>query len=112
MADFKRVMFSDESHFGLRFLKPGDPIKEAQRLGPLCPGVHQKTVKNPQKGMVWGCFSWRERRGLEFLKKEEMMHGVRYRQLLDRPPATGQRFCWLIPVEVPHPVGEVSRQFP
>jgi transposase len=33
--------------------------------------------------MVWGCFSWRGRGGIEFLKTGEMMNGVRYRQLLD-----------------------------
>jgi transposase len=33
--------------------------------------------------MVQGCFSWRGREGLEFLKKGEMMNGIRHRQLLD-----------------------------
>jgi hypothetical protein len=40
-------------------------------------------MKHLQKVMVWGCFSWRGRGGLEFLKKVEMMNGVRYSKLLD-----------------------------
>ena len=34
----------------------------------------QKTVKHPQKVMVWGCFSWKSRGGLEFLRQGEMMN--------------------------------------
>jgi hypothetical protein len=33
--------------------------------------------------MVWGCFSWRGRGGLEFLKSGKMMNGTKYRQLLE-----------------------------
>ena len=33
--------------------------------------------------MVWGCFSWRGRGALEFLKKGEMMNGARYWQILE-----------------------------
>jgi hypothetical protein len=33
--------------------------------------------------MVWGCFSWRGRGGLEFLKPGEMMNGARYKQVLE-----------------------------
>ncbi len=40
-------------------------------------------AKHPPKVMVWGCFSWRGRLGLEFLKIGEMMNGLRYCQLLD-----------------------------
>jgi hypothetical protein len=32
--------------------------------------------------MIWGCFSWRGRGGLKFLKPGEMMNGIRYRQVL------------------------------
>ena len=49
----------------------------------FAPEFTRKTVKHPPKVMVWGCFSWRGRGGLEFLKQGEMMNGERYRRLLD-----------------------------
>ncbi len=42
-----------------------------------------KWVKHPSKVMVWGCFSWKGRGGLAFLKPGEMMRGARYRQVLE-----------------------------
>ncbi len=47
------------------------------------PRFTQKTEKHPMKVMVWGCFSWKGRGGLEFLNQGEMMNGQRYLRLLD-----------------------------
>jgi hypothetical protein len=33
--------------------------------------------------MPWGCFSWKGRGALEWLKKGEMMNGQRYCRILD-----------------------------
>jgi hypothetical protein len=33
--------------------------------------------------MVWGCFSWKGRGGLEFLGQLEMMNGTKYWQVLE-----------------------------
>jgi hypothetical protein len=87
-------------------------------------------MKRLQKVMVWGCFSWRGTGGLEFLKKVEMMNGVRSINCLmtswnsswaSMAPAIFSRAgplppvkdCdGLVPPEAPHPVGEVARQLP
>jgi hypothetical protein len=47
------------------------------------PKFTKKTVKHPEKVMVWGCFSWRGRGGLKFLNRGEMMNGARYPQVLE-----------------------------
>jgi hypothetical protein len=49
----------------------------------LTPKFTQKTVKHPAKVMVWDCFSWQGRGGLEFLKKGEMMNSQRYLRMLE-----------------------------
>jgi hypothetical protein len=49
----------------------------------LTPKFTQKTVKHPAKVMVWDCFSWQDRGGLEFLKKGEMMNSQRYLSVLE-----------------------------
>ncbi len=47
------------------------------------PKFTQKTVKHPAKVMVWSCFSWQSRGGLEFLKKGEMMNSQKYLRVLE-----------------------------
>ena len=80
--DWKKVMFSDESHFMLNTFRrgvcrrtPGSDRNSAQ--------FTRKMVKHPAKVMVWACFSWRGRGAIVFLKKGEMMNGQRYRQILE-----------------------------
>jgi hypothetical protein len=67
LENWKRVMFSDESHFELR---AGSVThwRRPRGLDRFAPEFTRKTVKHPQKVMEWGCFSWRGRGGLEFLK--------------------------------------------
>jgi hypothetical protein len=81
--DWKDVIFSDESHFELRFGGKEACCRRPRGSDHFHPKFTRKMVKDPPKVMVWGCFSWRERRGLEFLKTGEMMNGLQYRQLLD-----------------------------
>jgi hypothetical protein len=40
-------------------------------------------VKHPAKVMAWAALSWKGRGPIEFLKKGEMMNGMRYREILD-----------------------------
>jgi hypothetical protein len=81
--DWKDVMFSDGSHFELRFGGQEAWCRRPRGSYHFHPKFTRKMAKHPPKVMVWGCFSWRGRGGLEFLKTEEMMNGLRYRQLLD-----------------------------
>ena len=79
--DWKLVMFSDESHFELKF------SRQTRCRRPVGSDRHdpkftRKTVKHPPKIMAWGAFSWRGRGGLEFLKNGEMMNGTRYLTIL------------------------------
>ena len=83
VEEWKKVMFCDESHFELM---AGDRVGRCRRpkgSDRFHPKFTKKTVKHPAKIMVWGCFSWQGRGGLEFLKKGEMMDGPRYRRLID-----------------------------
>jgi transposase len=81
--DWKMVMFSDESHFELRCGSQDRRCRRENGSDRFAPEFTFKTVKHPPKIMVWGCFSWRGRGGIEFLKTGEMMNGLRYRQLLE-----------------------------
>jgi hypothetical protein len=83
VEDWKRVMFSDESHFELQFGTKVDRCRRPKGSDRFSTKFTRKTVKHPPKVMAWACFSWNGRGGLEFLKKGEMMNGVRYRQLLE-----------------------------
>ena len=79
---WKKVMFSDESHFELNTFRRSlcrRPVG-SDRFDPL---FTRKTVKHPAKVMVWASFSWKGRGALEFLSKGEMMNGIRYRQILE-----------------------------
>ncbi len=81
--EWKKVMFSDESHFELNTFRRGlcrRPVGSDR----FDPRYTRKTVKHPAKVMVWASFSWKGRGEIEFLKKGEMMNGTRYRRLLDK----------------------------
>ena len=82
VEEWRKVMFSDESHFELRFGNQNYRCRRAKGSDRFDPKFTRKRVKHPQKVMAWACFSWRGRGGLEFLKKGEMMNGVRYVQVL------------------------------
>jgi hypothetical protein len=83
VEEWKRVMFSDESHFELRMGNQGWRCRRSKGSDRFDPKFTRKRVKHPPKIMAWACFSWRGRGGLEFLKPGEMMNGVRYRQVLE-----------------------------
>ena len=57
VEDWKKVMFSDESNFELKF----GNIRRLCRRPPgsdcFCHKFTRKTVKHPPKIMAWGCFS-------------------------------------------------------
>jgi hypothetical protein len=74
--DWKQVMFSDESHFELRFGNLSSRCRRPAGSDPFLPKFTKKTVKHPKKVMAWGCFSWMGRGALEFLEKGEMMNGT------------------------------------
>jgi transposase len=80
--EWKKVMFSDESHF---ILKPSRRLTCRRSVGTdrFSPKFTRKTVKHPPKIMAWGCFSWKGRGSIEFLEKGEMMNGARYLRILD-----------------------------
>ena len=82
VEDWKKVMFSDESHFELQFAR-NFRCRRAVGSDRLDPRYTRKTVKHPLKIMAWGSFSWRGRGGLEFLAKGEMMNGPRYLMILE-----------------------------
>jgi hypothetical protein len=60
-------MFSDESHFELRFGIQTTHCRRLKGLDRFSPKFTRKTVKHPLKAMVWGCVNWKGRGGLEFL---------------------------------------------
>ena len=70
-------MFSDESHFQIRFANSRMLSRRPVDLDRFDPQFTHKTVKFPPKIMAWGSFSWFSSSVLEFLKKGEMMNGVR-----------------------------------
>ena len=81
--DWKKVMFSDESHFELLFGNQATRVRRPVGSDRFDKKFTRKTVKHPKKVMVWACFSFRGRGGIEFLKEGEMMNGERYRDILE-----------------------------
>ncbi len=57
--EWKKVMFSDESHFELQFDEMFSWCRRPVGSERFDPRFTQKTVKHPIKVMVWGCFSWK-----------------------------------------------------
>ncbi len=70
-------MFSDESHFRLRFGSWFWPCRRLMGSNQDKEWVTMKSTKNSPKVMPLGCFSWKEHGRLEFLIHGEMMNGVR-----------------------------------
>ena len=79
MADWKKVMFSDESTFRL--------VRGRYKLVRRPSGVSRyiiKTVKHPKSVMVWGVFSGdKGRGGLYFLPNNVTMRRDNYLRVLD-----------------------------
>jgi hypothetical protein len=61
-------MFSDESHFQLTFGNQHYRCRRSRESDKFDPKFARKCVKHASKLMVWGCFSWKGRGGLEFLR--------------------------------------------
>ena len=83
MADWRKVMFNDESIFRL--------VRGRYKLVRRPSGVSRydsryiiKTVKHPKSVMVWGAFSRDKGRGdLYFLANNVTMRGDNYLRVLD-----------------------------
>jgi hypothetical protein len=83
IEEWKKDNVSEKSHFWLHF---GQKFSRCRRLvwvGQIRPQVTQKTVKQPMKVMVCGCFSWGGGGGLESLNQSVMMNKEWYLRLLD-----------------------------
>jgi hypothetical protein len=55
------MMFSDQSHFELRLGNQATHCRRLKVSDRFSLKFTRKTVKHPQKVMVWGCFSWKGR---------------------------------------------------
>ena len=82
VEDWGKVMFSDESHF--KILRDSGNRKYRRPVGSNRYDARytRKTVKHPDKQMVWGCFSIRGQGGLHFLPPKTMMNRDLYHQVL------------------------------
>jgi hypothetical protein len=76
------VMFSDESHFELKFGTRVDCCLRPRGSDRFSTRFNCETVKHPQ-GHGLGLLQLEWPGGREFLKKGKMMNGICYRQLLD-----------------------------
>ena len=81
--DWKKVMFSDESHFELQFGGRQSRCRRPVGSDRFDPRFTQKKVKHAQKVMVWGSFSWNGSGKLEVLNPGEMMDTKRYLEVLN-----------------------------
>ena len=75
MEDWKKVMFSNKSHFELSFGNQSTRVRRPWGSDRFDEKFTRKTVKHPKKVMVWACFSFRGCGEIEFLKEGEMMNG-------------------------------------
>ena len=84
MADWRKVMFSDESTF--RLVRGGYKlVRRPQGVSRYDSKYTIKTVKHPESVMVWGAFSGNKGRGgLYFLPKNVTMRGDNYLGVLDQ----------------------------
>jgi hypothetical protein len=83
VEQWKAVMFSDESHFELQLGEKSGRCRRPVGSDRYDPKFTKMSVKHPKKVMVWGCFSWKGRGGIEFLRQGEMMNSQRYLKLLN-----------------------------
>ena len=82
VAKWRTVMFSDESWFELWFGGRFARVRRPRGSNRFDPKFTCKTVKHPQKQMVWGCFSWAGRGRLAFLDKGDTMNQHSYLAIL------------------------------
>ena len=84
MADWRKVVFSDESTF--RLVRGGYKLlRRPQGVSRYASKYTIKTVKHPESVMVWGAFSGNKGRGgLYFLPKNVTMRGDNYLKVLDQ----------------------------
>ena len=82
IEDWSQCMFSDESWFEV--LRDSGCRKVRRPVGSnrYASEFTRKTVKHPDKIMVWGCFSIKGRGGLYFLPKNKTMNGEIYLECL------------------------------
>ena len=64
-AKCKRIVWSDEASFSVSYSK-GDKVYMRPGSDPFDPKFTCKTVKFPQKLMIWGCFGYHGRGKLVF----------------------------------------------
>ena len=83
MADWRKVMFCDESTSRL-VLRGYKLVRRPSGVSRYDPGYIIKTVKHPESVMVRGAFSGDKGRwGLYFLPKNVTMRGDSYLSVLD-----------------------------
>ena len=82
-AQWKKVMFSDESNF--QVFRMGSPmIRRPRSSNRFDPKYTVPTVKHPDSVMAWGAFSGEMGRGgLYFLPKNKKMNGEAYIKVLE-----------------------------
>jgi hypothetical protein len=79
----KKVMYSDENHFWLRFANSRWLCRRPCVSDRFDPRFIKKSVKHLPKIMAWDSFSWKGRAALDFLDKGEMMNSARYLTIVD-----------------------------
>jgi transposase len=79
---WKQVMFSDESNFEIFRTNKHARVRRPVGSDRFDARYTVKTVKHPEKVMVWGCFSHHGRGGLSFLPKGVMMNKEKYLETL------------------------------
>lgn len=80
--EWKTVMWSDETmieQFNQRRRKVRRP--KGQRYNEK---YTVQSVKHPETIMIWGCFSWQGRGGIEFIEKNQRMNSEKYIDILGR----------------------------
>ena len=84
MADWRKVMFNDESTFRLVQGRKSWSVG-LQKSPDMTPGTYViKTVKHPKTVMVWGAFGGdKGRGGLYYLPNNVTMRGDNYLRVLD-----------------------------
>ena len=83
MADWRKVMFSDEST-SRRVLRGYKLVRRPSGVSRYDSRYIIKTVKHPKSVMVWGAFSGdKGRGGIYFLPKNVTMRGDNYLRVLD-----------------------------
>ena len=82
MEQWKSVMWSDESNFEVMWDKKTKTIRRPKGSNLYEKKYCKKTVKHPDKVMVWGCFFMRGRGGLWCLPKNVTIQGPLYTEVI------------------------------